>query len=366
MNNRIRFPELDLLRFLAACAVMLFHYTFRASLDHAWSGSFPVLSQISKYGYLGVHLFFLLSGFVILLTASHKDAVGFCFARMIRLYPAYWICVTLSTLTIFLAHKSHSITLPQYLTNLSLLQSFVGIRDISGVYWTLAMELKFYFLIFLILLLRQISRIRYWLGIWLVASLVLSLQPPHGIARFFLFPEWSSYFIAGAMFYLIHREGPSAYKLAIILGCYGLSLGYALNLLPTAAGHGSFEVNFPVVIGAIGLFYLVFLALALKPRAEPHSNSFYRIGLLTYPLYLLHQDIGYLLLHLAPSGLNRFLVLSLVSAVAIGLASLILIPERWIARRLKAFLARLQRSAAYAPASRPALLNSAPSTTEAP
>jgi peptidoglycan/LPS O-acetylase OafA/YrhL len=357
LNNRTRVPELDLLRFLAACAVMLFHYTFRARLDHAWSGSFPVLGQISKYGYLGVHLFFILSGFVILLTAYEKDALRFCFARMVRLYPAYWICVTLTTLVI-LTSKSHPITPSQYLANLTMLHSFFSIRDISGVYWTLAVELKFYFLIFLVLLLRQASRIHYLLGAWLLASLVLSLQAPHGIARFLLFPEWSSYFIAGAMFFLIQREGLSLYKLAIILGCYGLSVAYATNLLPGSVNHGSFNVSAPVLVIAIAAFYLIFFVLVLRPAPRRRSNSFYLLGLLTYPLYLLHQDIGYALLHSAPSGMNRFLLLGLATGTAVGLSWLILAPERWIALRLKALLGRLQPAGPCASLSSPALSRS--------
>src|SRR5436190_10531242 len=103
MSHRVRFPELDLLRFIAACAVMLFHYTFRGPRDGFWQASFPFLDQISRYGYLGVQVFFILSGFVILLTAYEKNAMGFAMARFVRLFPAYWICVTLTTAVVVIA-----------------------------------------------------------------------------------------------------------------------------------------------------------------------------------------------------------------------------------------------------------------------
>src|SRR5207248_309279 len=125
---------------------------------------------------------------------------------------------------------------------------FFGVRDVSGVYWTLAVELKFYFLIFLVLASRQIRRINSLLGVWLLTSIGLSLGPPGGIARFFLFPEWSSYFIAGAMFFLIHRHGASPYKLLVIAGCYVLSVGYATNLLPLHGSASNPEISAPVLI----------------------------------------------------------------------------------------------------------------------
>ncbi len=358
MKTRERFPELDLLRFLAACAVMLFHYTWRGPAQHVWPASFPMLGQIFRYGDLGVNVFFILSGFVILLTAYDKNALSFSIARFIRLYPAYWICLTLTTIAILLAGNSAPRLTPhQYLANLTMAHSYFGVRDVSGVYWTLAIELKFYFLIFVILAFRQARRIRYWLGLWLAASIFLSFQAPHGVARFFLFPEWSSYFIAGATFFLIYRHGPSFYKLFLLIVCYGLSICYATDLLPLGGPTLSFQLSSSVLVSLVTAFYLVFLWIALRPRSaasskQPETSNHPAIapgrgsrflcllGLITYPLYLIHQDIGYILLHSAPPKLNQYLVLGTVCCAAIGLAWLIHVgPEKWLARRLRVLLA---------------------------
>ena len=59
MNKKERFTEVDLLRFLAAFSVMIFHYTKKI----------PMWGDYTKYGLLGVNLFFLISGFVIMMTA---------------------------------------------------------------------------------------------------------------------------------------------------------------------------------------------------------------------------------------------------------------------------------------------------------
>jgi peptidoglycan/LPS O-acetylase OafA/YrhL len=348
VNTRARFPELDLLRFLAACAVMLFHDAYLAPRNHIWSASFPLLGGIFKYGYLGVNLFFLLSGFVILLTAYEKDAIGFTVARMVRLYPAYWICVTLTAVAIVLTGTNHSpISVRQYLANLTMVHSFLGVQDVSGVYWTLAIELQFYFLIFLILLTGQIRRLGLLLGFWLFASIVLSLRPPHGIAHFFLFPEWSSYFIAGAMLFLIHREGPSPYKLSVVGASFVLSTAYAIRLLPLGGERLEPGFSGPVIATFVAAAYATFLVIALRPRSSGGSNPFYILGLITYPLYLLHQELGFILLRSAPTSLNRSLLLFTVMAIMIGLSWAVYIgPEKWLASRMKSLLAPTQDLAA--------------------
>jgi peptidoglycan/LPS O-acetylase OafA/YrhL len=341
VNTRARFPELDLLRFLAACAVMLFHDAYLGPRDHIWSASFPLLGGIFKYGYLGVNLFFLLSGFVILLTAYEKDAIGFTVARMVRLYPAYWICVTLTAVAIVLTGTNHSpISVRQYLANLTMVHSFLGVQDVSGVYWTLAVELQFYFLIFLVLLTGQIRRLGLLLGLWLFASIVLSLRPPHGIAHFFLFPEWSSYFIAGAMLFLVHREGPSLYKLSVVGASYVLSAAYAIRLLPLGGDRLEPGFSAPVIATFLATAYATFLLIAIRPRSGGRSNPFYILGLITYPLYLLHQELGFILLRGAPASLNRSLLLVVVMSAMIGLSWAVYMgPEKWLASRLKTLLA---------------------------
>ena len=79
-----RVNEIDLLRFVAALAVVFFHYAFRGyAADDRSIMPYPLLAPIAKYGYLGVELFFLISGFVILMTASrgslrHSRSPGSC------------------------------------------------------------------------------------------------------------------------------------------------------------------------------------------------------------------------------------------------------------------------------------------------
>ena len=141
-----RVNELDLLRFFAALAVVFHHY----SLDGFAAESmtimpYPLLASISKYGYLGVELFFMISGFVILMTASNGDLKKFVISRLIRLYPAFWVCCSITFFfTLAIGASDYSASINQYLINMTLLSDFMNVPPMDGVYWSLFVELKFY------------------------------------------------------------------------------------------------------------------------------------------------------------------------------------------------------------------------------
>lgn len=101
-SGRARLEELDLLRFLAALAVVVFHYM--AASKSLWGVQptriFPSVAPLSVLGILGVELFFVISGFVILMSVMGRTAGEFAISRFTRLFPAYWF----SVLAIFLLY----------------------------------------------------------------------------------------------------------------------------------------------------------------------------------------------------------------------------------------------------------------------
>ena len=81
-----RIELLDYARLAAALAVLAYHYLF--SGIHGWK--IPALAltpaaDVAKYGYLGVNLFFMISGYVILYSARGKSAGEFLASRVVRL-----------------------------------------------------------------------------------------------------------------------------------------------------------------------------------------------------------------------------------------------------------------------------------------
>ena len=142
-----RFRELDGLRGIAAFAVLLSHYTWE--FDVIFPGHTPFPASL-PLGALGVSLFFMISGFVILMTAERKpQPTRFAQARAVRLYPTYWACLTITILVVYLSGTSALFRTPGELAvNYTMLQSFVGVRSIDGAYWSLSREIIFYGIIF--------------------------------------------------------------------------------------------------------------------------------------------------------------------------------------------------------------------------
>ena len=136
---------LDLIRFLAAMAVLIFHYKSKyietLPVDSELAA---VIYSVTKFGYLGVDLFLLVSGFVIFASAMNRTPSQFLISRGTRIYPTFWVCASFTCLLILVYPDSFSSVSPlQYLANLTLFHEYLGVKGIDGVYWTLVVELKF-------------------------------------------------------------------------------------------------------------------------------------------------------------------------------------------------------------------------------
>ncbi len=343
MAEKYRFYEIDLFRFLAAMSVVMYHYTYRGFAAGDYSPiEFPVMGLIFKYGYLGIDLFFIISGFVILMTALNRDSSHFVISRVIRLYPAYWFSVTLTFICILIYQgPQYSATFQQYLVNLTMIHSFVGVKHIDAVYWTLLVELRFYLLIFLLLMIKQIHRIQLFLFVWTMASVVLNNFGGPGFLNFFLIPAQSGYFIAGAVFFLIRHEGMDLKKLFLVLTGFLLVLQHAYVDLPNMNAKFNTEFSFEIIATVLFSFFVLFFLVSLKKTYLLARPSFYYVGILTYPLYLIHQNIGFMLLTTFSEAVNKYILLMLVVLLMVLLSYFIhFFIERKYAPVLKSAMTR--------------------------
>lgn len=332
-----RVNELDLLRFLAALVVVFFHYAFRGyAADGRSIMAYPLLAPIAKYGYLGVELFFLISGFVILMTASRGSLKGFAISRFVRLYPAFWACCTITFVAIVVMGGSrYSATPGQYLANMTMLSGFVGIPSIDGVYWSLFIELQFYAMVAALLVLGRIHQAQRFLVLWLLMTVALEIYPVEKLRLLFI-TAYAPYFIAGATAFLAWSEGISATRIVVFLACAVIALHQTLAGLPAFETYYGTSMNPLVVAAIIVAFFAVIGAVAMERTGALGRQRWLVAGAMTYPLYLIHQYLGFMIFNVGYPAINRHVLLwgTVILMLAIAYAVHVLV-ERKFSPRLK-------------------------------
>ena len=146
-----RLGYIDTIRGLAALSVIYFHFAdhllktgqVSGGVEH---GVFVALTQYIDLGKVAVVGFFAVSGFVVPFSidpSSRAPVRDFVISRFFRLFPTYWISIPLGICAFFLwpGHAPSALTV---LANLTMLQQFMGVDNIIGLYWTLQIELIFY------------------------------------------------------------------------------------------------------------------------------------------------------------------------------------------------------------------------------
>jgi peptidoglycan/LPS O-acetylase OafA/YrhL len=320
MSRRV--PELDLLRFFAAFSVLVFHYDI---LVPAGVGAQPILHAVARFGFLGVPLFFMISGFVILWTAFNKSAWEFVLARFSRLYPSYWVCVLITSAVLSLAAEPPH--WKQVLANLTMFQHLLGFPSVDQVYWTLFVELKFYALVLVLLIFRQLPVIERWLFLWLAlcaGSLLASRWHPGPIPSVdtVVFEGSSAYFAYGCYAYLIRMQGPSVLRW-IGLGTSGLLSVVASLRFQEHYMHASDWSTLLQVACMTSALVLIVLAVALRRLRLPESRWWYALGTLTYPLYLLHAIAGKTFYSMLPPAWNLWARLTIMLIAVLAVASVL-------------------------------------------
>ncbi len=335
MIKNQHYYQIDLLRFVAAFSVLLFHYSVRSyGANPALYVHYPFLDIIGRYGFLGVPLFFIISGFVISLSAEYSNAKNFLISRITRLYPAYWLCISLSAIImLYFGGAYFPITLKQYLVGLTMLQSFFNVPDVDGVYWTLALEIQFYLFVFLLLFFKKFAYLEKLSWLWLLICCII-LFVPH--LTYVFIPRYAPYFIAGITFYKIKNDKLNAARASVLV----ITLAIAIYLT-TQPQHLAIGLSFSrIAIGVIlATFWLLFYLLVTNRLSSFYHPSFIKLGALTYPLYLIHENIGINLLNALNPLLNKWIALVITIGMMLFLAFLINQKiEKVFAPKLKCFL----------------------------
>jgi peptidoglycan/LPS O-acetylase OafA/YrhL len=318
-----RLAELDALRGLAALSVLFYHYT---SVYPRLVANRPLdfVPQI-HLGYFGVEVFFMISGFVIFYSVSRAPSLlDFAVARASRLYPPYWAAVFLAALIHILNHGPDS-TLPlRAVLNTTMIQTFLGARNLDEVYWTLSYELSFYVLISIATLFsrRANLRIEWLLLAWLLGATLVrgaGIGIPYRLSVLSLL-HYGQFFVTGMALFLIQTQGQRRPAAWLVLA-WSLALsGFGADAHTPAAG---FRYYFEAVFACTLLFAGVVLARPQICRAP----ALLFLGRISYSLYLVHAELGYFLL-------RRFEQLGLSDPAAVVMTTALAIAAGYALNRL--------------------------------
>lgn len=316
MEQKQRLFELDSLRGLASLSVVLFHFTI--------NGNKGQLGWEFSSGVTGVDIFFMISGFVICLTANRvKKWQDFVLFRFARLYPAYWSCL-LITATVMYYSEPGQLTFPQFAANVTMFPTFFGIENLDGSYWTLLVELVFYFWI-LVLLLTGILRNIVQIGF----VTILALLPFHFFSPYYRdFYHFISIkiqlinhfplFFSGILFFQLSKGDHVGRNLALLL--FSLLSSFYLH---DKGGRAMHHISFVQHCTLITLFHLTFAMLVTGKLGFLKYSPLIFLGKISYCLYLIHQYVGTQLIRTFTESLqmNVYAALLITICICIAVAS---------------------------------------------
>jgi peptidoglycan/LPS O-acetylase OafA/YrhL len=357
------FPLLDPLRFGAALVVAVFHLTF-------WSWAWPSLgvapgfehyvsaglqfqsaAPFTWFGWVGVEIFFVISGFVIANSARNVSAREFLIGRVLRLYPAVWVCSTLTFIVLLLfAGGSASKFVGPWLKAMLLIPKGLNGQWLDCIYWTLAAEMAFYALVFFSLLTKKITlrHLAWGLTLYsavfnafslLVLSGVIKSEILYFVVLMFRVPcaAWllnhGCFFALGIWLFMSANRKLTAHEwlavaVTVLSGFAEIYYfaSYLLTEIPAIAGQSPYV---PILVWAAAVLLIAVAANrsrrstgTVSPDAAGSLRTDYlrTLGLITYPLYLTHNVVGSAMIRvLVDAGLNDSL------AVGVGLGMLVLV-----------------------------------------
>lgn len=329
----VRIDWLDYARALCAIAVVLFHYLSRiVTTGHMPPQGVGIIGLMAEYGYLGVDFFFMVSGFVIMMSVTDRSASEFAAARIVRLYPAFLFCMTVTAIVLAINNDP---ALPSsflmWVANLPIAAPVFGIPFMDGVYWTLLYELAFYGLVFAIILFGLRKHMETIVFLWLAAEVIA-----FAIGwDFILFTSYYLLFTAGCLLFFALDRGMTPLRIAALIISLLLNVESAMERGAEIAITGDLA-TLPWVIGLlIAGFFAAFVICSSWAPSLPAAK---RVGSLTYPLYLVHQQVGYVLI---PALAVMIGFGPAVAIVAVGMAIFSILVARYVEEWLRPLWKRL-------------------------
>ena len=307
--NHGRLTELDALRGIGALCVLIFHYSTRFHELFPQAAHVPFSFPGGNYRVL---LFFTISGFAIFFTLDRIGTVAdFMVNRFARLYPAYLVAMLLTLAVEYLAHATQLLIGPvAILANFTMLQGFAFLPEVDGAYWTLTVEIAFYFCMISIWKFAGTRRLEPLLAGWLLLRWLYWAWPdmPERVIMLLVL-RYTPFFVIGMLAYRCWRGERSLKQ----------QVPYAVLALLSIATMETWDVT---LVGVVLL--AAFTALINGRLRFLRMKPLIWLGGISYSFYLIHQHVGFvIMLEMAKAGYSPWIGFAAAFTVALLLGTAI-------------------------------------------
>lgn len=266
---------IDGLRGVAATAVMLYHFSDRVSQG-----------GLLQWGYLGVAVFFVLSGYVISMSVGAKPISAgflgrFALRRCIRLDPPYWASIAAAiVLAIIGSYLGFAKELPSFervAAHMFYLQDILAYDPILAVYWTLCLEIQFYmFLVVLLWIFQQrLTSPAFLVAFAAMFAYSLAAQTIGGITpRGLMIPYWFCFALGALTYWVKAGRIPKLY----------LYVAAAVTFCLMFARHGDWLAVAALTAMSIHV---------CNGRRWLSGATVQFLGRISYSLYMYHAMVGW-------------------------------------------------------------------------
>lgn len=331
MTNRN--GTLDALRILACAMVVTFHYGHHYGLTEGG----PI-----TFGWIGVPLFFMISGYVISASLEERSPLAFLWARWVRLWSTYLPSMLITAMVVsaglamgYGGHLEEEMRFNRidFLASLTMLTHLFKLvanaNPIDGAYWSLGVEIQFYLMIALWTRIMGRGKEIAFMAVWLVVAAVYACRP-FWIGEVVFALKWAPFFCLGMSLHLLRTdriwESFKGLVGVMVLACGVLVLTVAVGgdgkkdalrlalILPVFSGLMGLAVNIPDLIRGKLVSYL---------------------ALLTYPMYLIHQNVGYVVMNALKDDYSEPMRVAAAVMISLGLSMIALSAGNLIAKGMK-------------------------------
>ena len=266
---------------------------------------------------------------------NHTTAAQYGIKRFLRMYPVYWVAILITFPLVTYLLPSRSVSVKEMITNFTMLQGFIGAGNVDGAYWTLQHELSFYIIIGMIIFLKFNKHIEKLCVTWVITRIVLLTLPDillfnymrKAFRLFFWGNTYGHMFISGAILRcieirLLNQQKMNKNRLWLCVLSLALLCCVILQFYFFSFTYGVIYAAFLILI--IVAIYANKRIIELPSKVMKILKPVLFIASISYPLYLIHQNIGYIIIkNMEKIGLTSEIWLVVPIMLMIGLASIL-------------------------------------------